>query len=373
MRLTIEVEAADGDARVGRVLTPRGELPTPLFMPVGTRGAVKTLSSADLEELGVPLVLGNTYHLMLRPGADVVERLGGLHGFMDWSGHVLTDSGGYQVFSLEPKVDDDGATFRSTYDGTTHRLTPEDAVRIQESLGADIQMALDVCPPLPAPDDVVRQATDRTHLWAERARAAFLAGADRRLDRGLDQAQFGICQCGADHRLRAESAKEIVSIGFDGYAIGGLSVGETRDITLPALAAAIEHLPADQPRYFMGLGDPVGIVEAVGLGVDMFDCVLPTRLARHGTILTSEGRYHLKGARFETDERPLDVACGCLVCQRWSRGYLRHLLRVGEPSAPRLLTWHNVSWTQDLVARLRAAIRAGTYASFRAEVRSVWE
>ena len=254
MRLTIDVEATDGAARVGRIRTPRGELPTPLFMPVGTRGAVKTLSSADLEALGVPLVLGNTYHLMLRPGAEVIERLGGLHGFMDWSGHVLTDSGGYQVFSLEPKVDDDGATFRSTYDGTTHRLTPEDAVRIQASLGADIQMALDVCPPLPAPDDVVRRAADRTHAWAERARAAFLAGAERRLDRGLDQAQFGICQGGADHRLRAESAKEIVSIGFDGYAIGGLSVGETRDITLPALAAAIEHLPADQPRYFMGLG-----------------------------------------------------------------------------------------------------------------------
>ncbi|MCU1455764.1 MAG: tgt [Acidimicrobiales bacterium] len=372
MRLKIDVEATDGSARAGRVITPRGSFPTPLFMPVGTRGAVKTLAASDLEALGVPLILGNTYHLMLRPGADLIERLGGLHGFMDWSGHVLTDSGGYQVFSLEPKVSDDGATFRSTYDGTTHHLTPEGAADVQSSLGADIQMVLDVCAPLPSPPEVLRAAVDRTALWAQRGRAAFLAGADRRAARGLDQAQFGIVQGGADGVLRAESAQRTVDVGFDGYAVGGLSVGEPRAEMLPALAAAIDHLPPDQPRYFMGLGDPIGMVEAVGLGVDMFDCVLPTRHARHGTILTSAGRFQLKNARYEADEGPLDPTCGCPVCARWSRAYLRHLFRVGEPVAARLLTVHNVAWTVAFVARLSASIRAGTYAALRAEVLATW-
>jgi queuine tRNA-ribosyltransferase len=372
VKLAIEVAATDGSARTGTITTPRGILPTPLFMPVGTRGAVKALSSADLEDLGIPLVLGNTYHLMLRPGADVVADLGGLHGFMDWHGHVLTDSGGYQVFSLNPKVADEGATFRSTYDGSSHHLTPEGAVRVQEQLGADIQMVLDVCPGLPATDEVIRGAVDRTAQWAERARAAFLDSAEARLDRGLEQAQFGIVQGGAVEARRVESARRTVALGFDGYAVGGLSVGEPRAVMLPALAAAIEHLPADQPRYLMGVGDPASIVEAVGLGVDLFDCVLPSRHARHGTILTSAGRLSLKAKAYERDDAPVDPTCGCSTCARWSRGYLRHLIRLGEPTAARLLTIHNIAWLSKLVADLRVAIVEGRFAQARAEVLAVW-
>ena len=372
MKLSIHLSATDGAARTGTVVTPRGTLPTPLFMPVGTRGAVKALSSADLEDLGVPLILGNTYHLMLRPGAEVIEDLGGLHRFMHWSGHVLTDSGGFQVFSLAPKVTDDGATFRSTYDGSTHHLSPEDAAAIQSQLGADIQMVLDVCPGLPATAPVLRAAVDRTAAWAARGRAAFLGGGPGRLERGLDQAQFGIAQGGTDRALRAESAQRTVVVGFDGYAIGGLSVGESREEMLPALVACLEHLPADQPRYLMGVGDPASIVEAVGLGVDMFDCVLPTRHARHGTILTSEGRISIKNKAYERDDGPLDPACPCVVCARWSRAYLRHLHRVGEPTAARLLTMHNVAWLTALVVNLRSAIAEGRFEAARRSVLDIW-
>jgi queuine tRNA-ribosyltransferase len=335
-------------------------------MPVGTRGAVRTLAADDLEDLGAEIVLGNTYHLMLRPGADVVARLGGLHAFSGWGGHVLTDSGGYQVFSLEPKVDDEGATFTSTYDGSSHHLSPEGAVDVQVALGSDIQMVLDVCPPLPSPDPVIRAAVDRTALWADRARKAFLAHEQP------DLSQFGIVQGGADLAMRAESAERTVAVGFDGYAVGGLSVGEDRSATLPALEVAVGGLPPDRPRYLMGLGDPVGIVEAVARGVDMFDCVLPTRLARHGTLLTSEGRINLRNRRFAEDSDPIDPACGCRVCARWSRGYLRHLLTVSEPTAPRLLTLHNVAWTFAFVDRIRAAIVAGTLDTLRREVAAVW-
>jgi queuine tRNA-ribosyltransferase len=364
--LSFEVEATCGAARVGRVTTARGTFRTPCFMPVGTRGAVRTLSSADLEALGAEVVLGNTYHLMLRPGAEVVARLGGLHGFADWGGHVLTDSGGYQVFSLQPKVDDEGATFRSTYDGSSHHLSPERAAEVQVLLGSDIQMVLDVCPPLPSPDRVVRAAVDRTALWAARARKAFLA-ADRD-----DLNQFGIVQGGVDLAMRAESAERTLAVGFEGYAVGGLSVGEDRSQMLPALEAAVAHLPADRPRYFMGLGDPLGIVDAVSRGIDMFDCVLPTRLARHGTILTSSGRMNLRNRRFADDPGPLDDACPCPVCARWSRAYLRHLLSVDEPTAPRLLTLHNVAWTFAMVQRVRDAIAAGTLPALRAEVAALW-
>jgi queuine tRNA-ribosyltransferase len=353
----------DGAARAGRVHTARGSYATPCFMPVGTRGAVRTLAASDLEALGAEVVLANTYHLMLRPGADVVEKLGGLHGFMDWSGQVLTDSGGYQVFSLGPKVDDDGVTFRSTYDGTEHRLTPEDAVAVQEQLGADIQMVLDVCPPLPSPPAVLRSAVDRTAAWAARAKA---------VHRRDDQALFGIVQGGVDEALRAESARRTVEIGFDGYGVGGLSVGESRAEMLPALAAAIAELPADRPRYLMGVGDPAGMVEAIALGIDQFDCVLPTRLARHGTLLTSAGRINLRNAVHAADDQPIDATCGCEVCRRWSRGYLRHLLRVDEPTAPRLLTVHNLWWTFDLLRRAREAIAAGRFEAFRGEVTARW-
>ncbi|WP_426572721.1 tRNA guanosine(34) transglycosylase Tgt [Aquihabitans sp. McL0605] len=372
MKLTIDIEATDGAARTGTITSARGVLPTPLFMPVGTRASVKALDAADLEAMGIPLILANTYHLMLRPGADLVADLGGLHRFMDWGGHVLTDSGGYQIFSLEPKVTDEGATFRSTYDGSTHRLTPESAAQIQSKLGADIQMVLDVCPPLPSAPRVIKAAVDRTHAWGRRGRAAFLDGAGWRTDRGLDQAQFGIVQGGTDLTLRVESAQRTVETGFDGYAIGGLSVGEPREEMLPALAAALEHLPADQPRYLMGVGDPASIVEAVGLGVDLFDCVLPTRHARHGTVLTSQGRLYIKNLVHERDEGPLDPSCGCRVCARWSRAYLRHLHRLGEPTAARLLTIHNVAWLSDLVVGLRAAVREGRFDQARRAVLDVW-
>lgn len=372
MKLTIDLAATDGTARTGTITTPRGVLPTPLFMPVGTRASVKALDAGDLERLGIPLILGNTYHLMLRPGAELIAHLGGLHRFMDWPGHVLTDSGGFQIFSLTPKVTDDGATFRSTYDGSTHHLTPEGAAKVQSQLGGDIQMVLDVCPPLPSPDRVVRAAVDRTSAWAARGRRAFLDGAAWRLDRGLDQAQFGIAQGGVSEALRRESAQRTVDVGFDGYAIGGLSVGEPREEMLPALAAALEHLPADQPRYLMGVGDPVSIVEAVGLGVDLFDCVLPSRHARHGTVLTSQGRLMIKNLAYERDEGPLDETCGCWVCGRYTRAYLRHLHRVGEPSAARLLTIHNVTWLSDLVVGLRSAIAAGRFDAARRAVVDVW-
>jgi queuine tRNA-ribosyltransferase len=361
--LDVKVTARDGVARTTVVTTPRGSFETPCFMPVGTRGAVKHLTSLDLETLGSQFVLANTYHLMLRPGAETVGAMGGLHGFMDWNGHVLTDSGGYQVFSLDPAVDDDGVTFRSTYDGSRHRLTPEGAVAVQELLGADIQMVLDVCSPLPSPRDVIATAVDRTAAWAARARSAH---------RRPGQALFGIVQGGTDLDLRDESARRTVELDFDGYGIGGLSVGEPRDEMVPALAAALAPVPDDRVRYLMGVGDPAGMVEAVHLGIDMFDCVLPTRLARHGTLLTGDGKMNLRNARYAKDDGPPDPSCGCSTCARWSRGYLRHLLSVGEPSAGRLLTVHNLSWTLDLVNRMRTAIRSGTFGALRSEVLATW-
>ncbi|HEX4906523.1 MAG TPA: tRNA guanosine(34) transglycosylase Tgt [Acidimicrobiales bacterium] len=350
--------------RTTTVATAHGSFDTPCFMPVGTRGAVKHLTSDDLAAIGFEVVLANTYHLMLRPGADVVDALGGLHGFMAWDRTVLTDSGGFQVFSLSPKVDDDGVTFRSTYDGSSHRLTPERAVEVQSLLGADIQMVLDVCPPLPSPPEVVRLAVERTAAWAARARAT---------PRRDGQQLFGIVQGGVDVDLRRESAQRTVALDFDGYGIGGLSVGESREEMLPALAAAIDELPADRPRYLMGVGDPVAIVEAIGLGVDMFDCVLPTRLARHGTLLTTGGRVNLRNARWATADEPPDPACGCTTCARWSKGYLRHLLAVGEPTAARLLTVHNLTWLRSLVLSIRASIGDGTFEALRAGIREVWD
>jgi len=371
--LELEIDATDGAARTGRVHTPRGSFETPVFMPVGTRGTVRAISSLDLEALGAEIVLGNTYHLMLRPGADVVDDLGGLHDFMAWSGHVLTDSGGFQIYSLEPDVSDEGAIFRSTYDGSTHHLTPEAAVEVQRQLGADIQMVLDVCPALPATPEVLRTAVDRTATWARRGRAAFLAGREAgRTPAQRSQVQFGIVQGGTDATLRIESAQRTVEVGFDGYAVGGLSVGETRDEMLPALDVTTAQLPADLPRYLMGVGDPLGFVEGIARGVDMFDCVLATRLARHGTILTSGGRLNLRNATHARSRAPLDEACSCEVCGRWSRGYLRHLLMVQEPTAPRLLTLHNVHWCLDLMRRAREAIRGGRFDALRGEVAEVW-
>ncbi len=357
------LDAQDGAARAGTATTANGSYTTPLFMPVGTRGAIKYLSAADYERLGAQIVLGNTYHLMLRPGSELIESFGGLGKFAGWGGLTLTDSGGFQVFSLDPKVDDDGVTFKSTYDGSSVRFTPEDAVRVQQELGADIQMVLDQCPPLPSTPDVVRTALERTHAWAARAKAAHTRQG---------QALFGIVQGGISETMRAESAQRIAEIGFDGYGIGGLSVGETREQMLPALAAALEHLPTDRPRYLMGVGDPASLIEAVALGVDQFDCVMQTRLGRHGTALTSTGRFQAKALRNARMDEPLDTECPCEVCARHSRGYIRHLLQVGEPTASRLLSIHNIAWTIDLMSKMRTAIEAGAFESMRRHVLDVW-
>jgi queuine tRNA-ribosyltransferase len=363
MTLRLALDGADGAARATTVTTARGSFTTPCFMPVGTRGAVRTLSSVDLDALGAQVVLGNTYHLMLRPGTDVIAAAGGLHRFMGWSGHLLTDSGGFQVFSLSAQVDDDGVTFRSTYDGSTHRLTPEGAIAAQEALGADIAMVLDVCPALPAPREVVREAVERTAAWAARS---------RRAHRREGQALFGIVQGGIDEALRVDSARRTAGEGFEGNAIGGLSVGESRPNMLAALAAALGELPGDRPRYLMGVGDPAGLADAVALGVDMFDCVLPTRLARHGTVLTSAGRLHIGNNAYARDDSPLDPSCDCTVCARWPRAYLRHLHQVGEPVAARMLTMHNLSWTFAFMAALRASVLAGTFASTHAAIQATW-
>jgi queuine tRNA-ribosyltransferase len=362
-KVSLDITARDGDARTGIATTHRGSYETPCFMPVGTRGAIKYLSARDYADLGARIVLGNTYHLMLRPGADIVQRFGGLGSFAGWDGLTLTDSGGFQVFSLDPKVDDDGVTFKSTYDGSMHRFTPEIAVDTQEKLGADIQMVLDVCTSLPAEPQVVRLALERTHAWALRAKAAH---------RREDQSLFGIVQGGTDAAMRAESARRTTDVGFDGYAIGGLSVGETRAEMVDSIAACIGEIPLDQPRYLMGVGDPASLVEAVGLGVDQFDCVMQTRLGRHGTALTSVGKVHIKNAKFADSDEPLDPACSCWVCTSHSRGYLRHLTQVGEPSAARLVSVHNVAWTISLMAKMREAIANHTFQAFRKDILDVW-
>ena len=368
MRADFTAESVSGEARTGTVTTARGTFSTPCFMPVGTRGAVPHLDSGDLEALGVEVVLANTYHLMLRPGAETVARLGGIHGFASWHGHVLTDSGGYQVYSLDPEVDDDGASFKSVYDGSACRLTTEEAVRLQALIGADVTMVLDVCPSAVAERPIVEEAVRRTALWARRGRDAFLAHPDA----SQRQCQFGIVQGGIDTALRHESAERTVEIGFDGYAVGGLSVGEDRAAMLAALDACIAPLPADRPRYFMGLGDPAGIVESVARGVDMFDCVLPARLGRHGTVLSDAGRYNLAAARHADSDEPLDPSFPESPAGRWSRGYLRHLLATHEPTAARLITLHNLAWLLRFMDQVRAAVRTGTLNDLRAGVRRVW-
>ena len=350
-------------ARAGVATTHRGEYETPCFMPVGTRGAIRHLSSQDYEQLGARIVLGNTYHLMLRPGAQVVSDMGGLGEFAGWKGLTLTDSGGFQVFSLSPDVDDDGVSFRSTYDGSMHRFTPESAVRTQQLLGADIQMVLDVCAPLPSTNDVIKLALKRTSDWAARAKATHTRA---------DQSLFGIVQGGIDPVLRQESAKITANLEFDGYGIGGLSVGETREEMLVALAAAIEHLPHDRPRYLMGVGDPASLVEAVNLGVDQFDCVMQTRIGRHGTALTSSGKLNITRAEFSTSQDPIDLQCVCPVCQRHTRGYIRHLFQVNEPTAARLVSMHNIAFTLNLMQQMRDAIAKGEFASLRKSLLAVW-
>ncbi len=365
MKTTFDLQHEDGLARAGTVTTAHGTFTTPCFMPVGTRGAIKHLSSVDMDDLGAQVILANNYHLMLRPGFEIVEKLGGLGAMAGWTGHTLTDSGGYQVFSLEPKIDDSGAVFKSVYDGSQHSMTPESAVASQIAIGADIQMVLDVCSALPSSDAIIREALDRTVLWAGRARQAFLEHPTA----SETQSQFGIVQGGLDLAMRRESAERTVEVGFDGYAVGGLSVGEHRDEWHEPLLAATQVLPTEQPRYFMGLGDPAGIVDAVARGIDMFDCVLPTRLARHGTMLTSQGRVNLTRAEFADSDEPIDPEG---PAARWSKGYLRHLLQVKEPTGARLLTMHNLWWLFRFVDDMRSAIIEDRFEKFAAEVHELW-
>jgi len=347
----------DSAARRGRFSTAHGPIDTPVFMPVGTRATVKGVLPSQLRELGAQVVLANTYHLFLRPGADIVERAGGLHRFMNWDGAILTDSGGFQVFSLADtlRVDDGGVSFRSIVDGAPHRWTPEDNMGIQQQLGADIVMQLDQCPPYPAEQAHVAEAVRRSAEWAARCKAAHTRA---------DQALFGIVQGGVHQDLRAESVRRLTDIGFPGYGIGGYSVGEPHDLMLASLGPVCDLLPADRPRYLMGVGNPTSILEAIALGVDMFDCVLPTRTARLGTAFSSEGRLNLRNSRFASDFRPLDPGCTCPTCTGYSRAYLRHLVKSKEMLGAMLLTAHNLHYLLDLTRQAREAIEAGCYTSF---------
>ena len=327
---------------------------TPAFIPVGTKGTVKGLTPGDLREVGAGIVLGNTYHLYLRPGSDLIKEAGGLHAFMGWEGPILTDSGGYQVFSLAQtrRISEEGVEFASVYDGSAHIFTPELTTRVQEDLGSDVAMVLDECPPPNASREYHEESLRRTARWALRCKEAH----ERR-----DQALFGIVQGGLYPGLREESLGLTVEIGFDGYAVGGLSVGESREKMLETLALTAPQLPAEKPRYFMGIGDPVGILRVIALGVDMFDCVLPTRLARHGAALTRDGRINLKNAKYRTDFGPLDSECACEACAGYSRAYLAHLVRENELLGHRLITLHNVRFSVDLCLMARCEIEAGRY------------
>jgi queuine tRNA-ribosyltransferase len=356
---TFALQATDGEARTGVLRTAHGELRTPAFMPVGTKATVKAVDPAELEDLGAEILLCNTYHLHFRPGADLIAELGGLHDFMAWDGPILTDSGGFQVFSLRHTIlrqDDEGVTFRSVYDGDQARFTPELAARIQAQLGSDIAMCLDVVPPPGTPRADLEQAVRRTTLWARRQLQA---------ERAPGQLLFGIAQGGTDSELRRRSVEEIAELGFDGNALGGLAIGEARDEMLDTTAWATQLLPEDRPRYFMGIGDPAGVLEVIERGIDMFDCVLPTRNARTGSALTWEGQLNIKAGKFAGDPRPLDEDCGCPACTRFTRAYVRHLLNQQEILGLRLLSLHNLRFVLDLVAGARAAIERGELRSYK--------
>jgi queuine tRNA-ribosyltransferase len=348
-----ELEASDGPARAGRLLTAHGAVETPVFMPVGTAGTVKGMTSDAVRATGARLILGNTYHLMLRPGADRVERLGGLHRLMDWPGPILTDSGGFQVMSLAKlrKLDEAGVTFRSHLDGTAHRLTPEAATRIQHQLDATITMVLDECTAFPATHEEAAASMRLSMRWAARSRAAFV------LRPGY--AQFGIVQGSVYPDLRAESAAALLDIGFEGYAVGGLAIGEGQATTLRVLDDTMPYLPQDRPRYLMGVGTPSDLVQCVLRGVDMFDCVMPTRAGRTARAFVPDGTLNLRNAAHADDPGPVEPGCPCPACTRHSRAYLHHLFKAGEMLGPMLLTWHNVSHYQRLMAGLRAAIVEG--------------
>ncbi len=357
MKYILQASDTSTQARAGVLETARGPIPTPVFMPVGTQATVKGLTPDVLRQIGSTIILGNTYHLALRPGEDVVRALGGLHRFMAWEGPILTDSGGFQVFSLAArrKLDEDGVTFRSHIDGREVVFTPERAIAIQEALGADIIMCFDHCPALPATREDVAEATWRTLRWAERCKAA---------QTRPDQALFGIVQGGTHEDLRRECAEALVGLDFPGYAVGGVSVGESRDEFMAALEATTPHLPRDKPRYLMGVGRPEDMLAAIARGIDMFDCVLPTRNGRNATCLSRRGPVKLRNAQYRLDPRPVDEACSCPVCARFSRAYLRHLFLADEMLGPILASIHNVAFLHDLMRQARAAIERGCYAQF---------
>jgi len=346
-------------ARRGQVHTRRGTIETPVFMPVGTQGTVKAMYPETLKEIGAQIILANTYHLFLRPGHDLVRRLGGLHAFMNWDRPILTDSGGFQVFSLGDlrKIDEDGVRFQSHLDGSSHVLTPESSIAIQEALGADIIMAFDECIPYPSSREYVAASTERSSRWARRCRQA------RQVDDGA--ALFGIVQGGMHRDLRAKSAADLLEIGFEGYAVGGLSVGESAELMYEVMDWTMPLLPKNQPRYVMGVGTPENLVEGVRRGVDMFDCVMPTRNARNGVMFTSFGKVSIKQARYLDDARPLDPECSCYVCRNYSRAYLRHLYQSNEILSSMLNTHHNLHYYQQLMFSMRSAIEAGAFEQFR--------
>lgn len=359
-RLGFEITAADGRARVGVLHTRRGPVATPCFMPVGTQASVKGLLPQEVAELGGEMVLANTYHLLLRPGVEVVERLGGLHRFMAWDGPILTDSGGYQVFSLAAlrRVEEEGVSFRSHLDGRLLFLSPEGAVEAQQRLGSDIMMMLDECPPAGAGRAYVEAALQRDARWARRALAA----------RGeAGGALMGIVQGGVYHDLRARSVELICALPFEGFALGGLSVGEPKEVMMEVIDRVVPQLPPDRPVYLMGVGAPEDLVTCVGLGVDLFDCVMPTRMARNGTLLTGRGRLNIRNARFAHDPRPIEEGCRCPACRRFSRAYLRHLFLARELLAYRLATLHNLHYTLGLMSALRRAVAQGEYQRFARE------
>ncbi|MEM9638821.1 MAG: tRNA guanosine(34) transglycosylase Tgt [Pseudomonadota bacterium] len=360
-RFSFAKEGSDGKARVGVISTPRGEIRTPAFMPVGTAATVKAMMPESVRETGADILLGNTYHLMLRPTAERIDRLGGLHGFMNWERPILTDSGGFQVMSLAAlrKLTERGVTFKSHIDGSRHEITPERSMEIQRLLGSDIVMCFDECPALPAERGVIAASMRLSMRWAQRSREAF---GDR-----PGHALFGIQQGGLEEDFRAESAAALTEIGFDGYAVGGLAVGEGQAAMFGCLDFAADQLPEDKPRYLMGVGKPDDIVGAVARGIDMMDCVLPSRSGRTGQVFTRHGVVNIKNARHADDPRPLDEACRCPACRNYSRAYLHHVFRSQEIISSMLLTWHNLTYYQDLMQGMREAIAAGRFAAWQAD------